>query len=230
MKNFLRSVPILFLAIVLLFITGCESEDSENVEQDRIYALYELFYNENENLTLARTTFYFGNPTGTKLELSGGASITFDGEALSYNPTLAYYELAITGPVSSGTFVYTDLDGNTFTNPVAITAVDFPAGQATTLDKSEPYEIAWEGSALVAGESVTVSLVPNAVSETKLFLQVNIGATSIVLTPGRLADIESTVGQLVMDRFTSSEPAQATSAGGEVVGHYRAPNLSVDIL
>ena len=82
----------------------------------------------------------------------------------------------------------------------------------------------------MAGESVTVSLVPNAVSETKLFLQVNIGATSIVLTPGRLADIESTVGQLVMDRFTSSEPAQATSAGGEVVGHYRASNLSVDIL
>lgn len=229
MKSILRLVPILFLAIVLLFVTGCESEDSENVEQDRIYALYELFYNENENVTLARTTFYFGNRTGTKLELSGGASITFDGEALSYNPALAYYELAITGSVPSGTFVYTDLDGNIFTNPVAITAVNFPAGQATTLNKSEPYEIIWEGTALAAGESVAVSVVPNAVSETKLFLQANVGATSIILTPGRLADIESTTGQLVMDRFTSSEPAQATSAGGEVVGHHRASNHSVTI-
>ncbi|MEL7002277.1 MAG: hypothetical protein AAFN93_06025 [Bacteroidota bacterium] len=229
MKLNLKSLLSLFFVVILFVGTSCESEDSENVNQDRIYALYELFYDVNRDVTFARTTFFFGNATGTKLELSDGATITFNGQSLSFDRTLAYYELRLSGLVTSGTFVYNDLDNNSFTNSVAITTTDFATDQSTVVDKSASYEIVWDGPVLSEGESVTVSIVPNAIAETELFIQNNTGANSIILTPNRLDDIQSTVGALVMDRFTSSEPAQATSAGGEVLGHYRAANLDVTI-
>ncbi|MEM8860384.1 MAG: hypothetical protein AAGD96_18815, partial [Chloroflexota bacterium] len=127
-------------------------------------------------VTFARTTFFFGNVTGTKLELSDGASITFNGQPLTFDRTLAYYERQLSGFVSSGTFVYNDLDENTFTNSVAITTTDFADDQNTVVDKSASYEIVWDGSILSEGESVTVSIVPNAVAETELFIQNNTGA------------------------------------------------------
>ncbi|MEO1053115.1 MAG: hypothetical protein AAFX87_20945 [Bacteroidota bacterium] len=229
MKSKLGSFFSVLLAGTLFLFTSCESEESENVNQDRIYALYELFYDANRDVTFARTTFFFGNVTGTKLELSDGASITFDGQALAFNNTLAFYEREIAGFVDSGSFSYTDLDGNTFNNPASINTVDFPDGQNTVVNKSQSYTIEWDGTALSNGESVTVSIVPNAVAESELFIQASTGATSIILTQNRLEDIQSVVGELVMDRFTSSEPAEATSAGGEVLGHYRASNLSVTI-
>ncbi len=225
----LRSFFSLCLVGLVSFLMSCESEDSENVNQDRIYALYELFYDVNRDVTFARTTFFFGNPTGTKLELSEGASVSFNGQELSFDRTLAYYVREFSGLVQSGIFEYNDLDDNTFTNFVSIATADFPDGQSTTVDKSQSYEIVWDGTALAEGESVTVSIVPNAVSESKLFIQDNNGATSIILTPNRLEEIESSTGELVMDRFSSSDPTQATSAGGEVLGHYRAGNLEVTI-
>ena len=65
MKNLL-----VILSLLTISLFSCNREESNTVEQDRIFTEYELFYNANEDKTYARATFKFSNVFGTKLELS----------------------------------------------------------------------------------------------------------------------------------------------------------------
>ena len=51
-----------FLLGITLMATACQTENSADVNQDRIYTQYELFYNANEDITYARAWFRFAMP------------------------------------------------------------------------------------------------------------------------------------------------------------------------
>ncbi len=225
--NFFNKVLLVFL---IFGIASCESEDSENVNQDRIYGAYELFYDQTENTTYAKTTFTFGNLTGTRLELSEGASIFFNETAVPFNTIGGFYELKLAGLVNSGTFTYTDLNGEIFTNSITLRSIAFPENVPTTLDRSQSYDIIWEGGDVAGGlSSVVATVVPNNLQQTKIFAQGNEGATSVVLTSGVLQEIEPQAGTLVLERFDIAEAEDVTSAGGLITGRYRPTVLSVVI-
>ena len=226
MKNLLWLLSILLT--ISLMLTSCEFEDAADVNQDRIFTRYKLFYDANEDITYAKTTLFLGNEGGTQLQ-SDKATITFNGEALDWNNILAFYEAKLPGYVSSGEFEYKDLDDNIFKNKVTIIPIDFPDDQPKTLDRNKSYTIEWEGTALTEGELVSAVVIPNALQETKPFLETNTGADEIILGASQFKDINPGPGVIALDRVHGMELEEAPSAGGKLEGHYRAKNYEITI-
>jgi len=228
MKKHIKFILSIVLFAVIAF--SCEREDSDKVDQDTIFAEYELFYNANEDITYARAIFHFSNIFGTRLELSDPSNVTFNGDQLLWKSGLAYYEKEYVGFVNSGTFVWTDTDGNTFTNPVSINEIDYPAVGFDTLPKSASYELFWDGDSLIALELVTVTINGQVEGDVQVFTQASPNATSIVLGLNKLSLLGSGPGTVWMDRSYKPTPAETTSAGAVVTGRYRPLNKSIVIV
>lgn len=218
---------VLFPALLsVLGLTGC-TEDSSTVDQDRIYTIYEVFYDTNENQTYAKATFRFGNALGTLLRLSDGADVTFNGDPLLYNPA-GFYELKLSGFVNGGTFEYTDLDGETYTNSVSgIRPIAFPAS-AITLSKATNNDLVWVGDPL--GPNGPSNENVGLLVGTELFLALELNATKMIVNPTRLQRLNNGPAIAVLDRYFIRELAEKTSAGGSITGKYRAANKSVEIV
>lgn len=115
------TIPI---AALLALVSGCAKELSSKVAQDRIYTDYRLVYDDTSRELKGTATFYFGNSTGTFLELDGASQVTFDGTLMTKNVTLlnsVSYESTLGSPSASQlsgdhTFVYTNNDGVKYTN------------------------------------------------------------------------------------------------------------------
>jgi hypothetical protein len=215
-----------FLALFLgLSLFSCTSESSDSVNQDRIYTVYELFYNANEDKTFARATFFFSNELGTRLELSDPSMVTFDGDELTFNRVLAYYEREYAGFVSSGTFEWTDTEENVYQNSIEVRTIDY-AGTIDTIDRSSSYELSWEGDALTEDELVTVTINGENEGDARVFTNNDIGSSSIILAKNILEQVGAGPGTIFMDRSYTPELLDATDAGGRRTGRYRAPNQS----
>jgi len=214
---------LITISIFSLLANSCQkAEDSADVNQDRIHQYLELYYNSREDKTYAYAQFRFGNSIGTPLELSGAANVTVDGNTMSWNSTLNInrYEWNWTGKVSSATFVYSDLDGNVFTNTATINDIALPT-TLDTISKAVAYNLAWVGNALSADEAVWVYINENQQVNGALFKQSLTNSTSITLTQDKLNNIDPNIITLWMDRHNNAAISQATGAGGILKARYR---------
>ena len=218
----------LFIAATLLTLvfTGCVREPSDSVNQDKIFTDYELFYNANEDKTYARATFRFSNAFGTKLELAGISEVLFEGDILTFNQALAYYEKEMAGLVEQGTFEWTDTEGNQFTNSVSINEIAYPA-DLDTIDRSAAFELTWVGDELGEMENVTITANGENEGDAQVFVTNDMGSNSIILSKNLLEKIGEGPGTLFMDRRYQPGLTEATSAGGIITGRYRPDNAAV---
>jgi len=214
---------LLFALSLGLILSSCNSETSDNVNQDRIYTIYELFYNANQDKTYARATFRFSNEVGTLLELSDPSMVSFNGDELTFNSVLAYYEREYAGFVESGTFEWTDTEENVYQNTVEVHTIDY-SGTIDTIDRSSSYELAWEGDPLAEDELVTVTINGENEGDARVFTTNDIGSSSIILSKNLLGQVGQGPGTIFMDRSYSPELLDATGAGGRRTGRYRAEN------
>lgn len=226
----MKNLKFLFLATIGILSLGvfssCNREDSSSVDQDKIWAEYELFYNANEDKTYARAKFRFSNALGTSLELNEAASITFDGEVLDWKPLLAYYEKDYAGNLTTGNFEYTDIDGSVFVNTVTIPEIGYPVG-LDTIPRDAAFEFTWTGTALAPDEEVALTINGVLEGDAQLFFQNDDGATSIILAKNQLEQLGAGEGSLWLDRSFKPDIDQATSAGGNLIGRYRPVNQTV---
>lgn len=219
-----------YLCILAVALVSCETEDSINVNQDRIYGAYELFYNQNEDKTIAKAIFTFGTRTGTRLTLSEGSTIQFNGQSMPYEELTGAYITEVAGYQNSGTFVFEDLDTGVFTNTIQLNPIDFEETMPATLDQSQSYQFGWIGDAVETDRSaVSMTVLPNNLDQTEIFVQTTSGAESIVLSTDRLSKIDPQPGSLILERGTESEVAQGSSAGGVLIARYRTANKSIVI-
>lgn len=226
----MNTLKTLITIAVFALIYGCNVEDSGDVNQDKIWARYELFYNENDDKTVAVARFRFGSPTGTLLQLNEDASVTFNGEELEYNNWYLGHTKEMAGWVDSGAFVYTDLDQLTFSNTVLpYDSIGFPDG-FDTINNSMANTLEWEGNALAANEHVGLFVGSGAWGDDALYIQSADNATDIVMGTNQLSNVPEGQSTLFMDRWTEVDASQATSEGGIVVGKYRATNIQVQIV
>lgn len=209
-----HSLVLLLLAVPLLTGAsgqGCGGEDSSSVKQERIVTQYGLHYDANTDVTYARVTFRFGNAVGTVLELTEPASVTFNGKALSYQPVPGWHELKLPGRVV-GTFVYTNVEGKTFTNEVAalpevknVEAITIPAGKAFTF--------AWQGPPVAKGELMQVAVSNENRLDFSIIDQRGVGATDLVIDAEKTRRFAAQ-GWLVLKRTLESDPKEQPGAGG----------------
>lgn len=208
---------------------SCKKESSDSVDQDKIWAEYQLIYDHNTQITYARAIFKFSNVAGTLLELESPATVKCDNDLLAYNPALGYYEKQYVGIKNTGVFKYVDLDNHTFQNTLTLTLADtvgFPVG-LDTIKKSVPFEIAWTGSALKANETITVWINSNVEGDARLLSTNMVGSTSIIFPANQLSQLGlGAFGMLAMERLYRPAITQATSAGGLITIKYKPKSLT----
>lgn len=220
----------IIFAIGLLALIGCNVEDSGDVNQDKIWTHYELFYNSNDDKTVAVARFRFGSNTGTLLRLNENASVSFNGNELQYNAWYLGHTQEFAGWVDSGTFVYNDLDGLTFTNTVMpYDSVEFPTG-FDTIYKSQANTLAWNGTPLAENEHVGLFVGSWTWGDDALYVESSDSATSIIMGTSQLSNVPVGPSILYMDRWTDVPVAEGTSEGGQVVGKYRAENRVAQVV
>lgn len=211
--------------VTFLLLSSCQTEDSSAVNQTRIFTYYELFYNENTNKTLALAKFTFGNALGTTLELNAPAQVTFNGDLLLQNQISGFYEKEYNGKITQGTFVYTDLDDNVFTNTTPqMDSLQFPAQpQVIDISKAQDTYIRWVGNPVAENEVVSLTFA------LKLFTQSTIGKDSIRVFANSIQDVNIGPHVGIMDRTKTVTPAQKPDAGGKLVIKYRPQNKSLNV-
>lgn len=215
---------LLIMVAVAGFIslyTACKSEPSSDVNQDKIYTEYTLYYDGNADKTYARASFKFSNIAGTALQLDAPSEVTFNGDVLTFNSGFAYYEKEYAGLKSSGTFIWTDLNGTAYTNSISVKPITFPA-VVDSINKDSSFELSWVGDSLSTDESVTLTMV-DASASIQIFYQNDINSQSIILGANQLGLLLE--GNVTMNYDSYYKPAltQQNTAGGLITGRYRPP-------
>lgn len=227
--NYKTMKKLIIVPLIMGLIVSCAREDSDSVDQDKIYASYVLEYNTNNDITYARSNFHFSNALGTKLELVDPATITVDGETIPFKQGLAYYEKTFTGVKSSGDFVYTDVDGNVFSNTVTmVPTIDF-SNLPDTLSRSSSFELQWIGDPVASDEVVTITINGSGEGDAKIFTQTGVGANSITLPATQLQDLGLENATFFIRRSKNVEAVEVTSAGGAVIARYDGASATVYI-
>jgi hypothetical protein len=227
MKNSAYSPFLIFLFGSFVFFSACTIEDSADVNQDKIYADYEVFYNSNTDKTQVLAKFRFGGFTGTILELKEPAQVSFNGDLLPFKPIFGGHYKEYAGRITEGTFSYTNTDSVTYENEIPeAELIGFPSG-LDTLSKSSAYTFEWEGTALKENQSVGIFIGSWTWGQDALFYQNSIGATDIVMGTSQLQNLPEGKSTWFMDRATQTQLTEGTSEGGFIRAKYRAKNIEV---
>lgn len=228
MKNLFFTLLVLLSSLAIF--NSCAKEPSEDVNQDKIYTAYELFYNANTDKTVAVARFRFGGATGTLLELSSTANVTFNGDVLTYNGFYSGHVKEYAGMITSGTFKYTDTDGNVYTNPaLAMDTAGYESG-FDTIVKSQANTFTWTGNALAAGESIGLFVGSWTWGQDALFYQAQDGATNLIMGVNQMSNLAEGSSTVYMDRTNLSTSIDGTLRGGTIKSTYRPANVQVVVV
>lgn len=229
MKN-TKFAWVVFALFIGLAFTSCKPEDSDDVNQDRIYTVYELFYNSNTDKTVAVARFRFGNPAGTLLELKTPAYALFNGDTLPYSYLYSGHAKEYAGHITSGDFTYANTEGIIFNNSVpSFDTIAFPAS-FDTLNKTQAYDLVWEGSALAANQNVGIFVGSWTWGDDAAFFTNTTGANNIVFGVNQMSNLALGTSTVYMDRSTEVTAADAPEAGGVIRGKFRAHNATIQVV
>jgi hypothetical protein len=217
-----------FFAVIS--IQSCTIEDSSDVNQDKIYTVYELFYNSNTDKTTAVAQFRFGGPTGTILKLTKPAYALFNGDTLSFTALYSGHIKEYAGLVNNGIFEYRNVDEDVFMNDVpAFEEIAFPS-DFDTLSKSKAYELSWVGTSLKENQHVGLFVGSWTWGQDALFAQNGLGAKNIILGLLGLSNLSLGNASCYMDRSTEIALIDGTSEGGKIRGKFRALNKEIVVV
>lgn len=226
----MKKINLIMLAALSFLMLSCDKEDSADVNQDKIYAVYELFYNKNTDKTTAICRLRFGGPTGTLLEATGNAGVTFNGDVMPYSILYSGHAKEYAGLISSGTFVYTNVDGVARTNSApSMDLISFPSS-FTSITKSSANTLTWVGNALGANERAEFFIGTPEWGQDALFFATGQGSTNIVLGVNQLANVSEGNATCILDRVNEVVATQVTEEGGVSRSRYRALNQDITVL
>lgn len=233
-RGTVRALRALALGVLLPLALGAcgVTESSTDVNQDRIWTGYELEYDGARDVTIARARFHIRDPEGASLDLGTGSEVRFAGQRLGREKQLGatWYEHTFAGHVASGSFHWVDTEGTTYTNPVTLRAIGFPAAPAP-LDNDASYTVHFAGPALQPGEEVEVRLLrAGTIGGTATGRQTSVGATHVVVAQSEVAGFPPGAVTGELTRSSWVQPAQRTSAGGRIVLRYNASPVGITVV
>ena len=223
---------VVFMCVLstLGILTSCEKEVSSDVNQDKIYTDYEVFYDKNTDKSWVVAKFRFGGPTGTILELDSTAFVKFNNDTLAYNGLFTGHFKEYAGRITTGTFTYTNVSGQVFQNSIPVCdTIAFPT-TLNALSKSSAQTIAWVGSPLAANHAVGIFIGNWTWGQSALAYQDADGATNLVLGINQMAALALGSSTVFMDRQTEVSVSQGTSEGGKIRSKYRALNVLLQVV
>jgi len=217
------------LATVLV-LGACQKEDSSDVNQDKVYTAYELFYNQNSDKTVAIARLRFGGPTGTLLEATDPASVTYNGDPMPYSVLYSGHAKEYAGKITGGTFIYTNTENVSFSNTVpSMDTIGYPS-TFTEIVKSQANTLTWEGNALSSNERVNLFIGSWTWGQDALFFATGNGTTDLVMGTNALANLAEGTSNCYLDRVNEVPVSQGTSEGGVIRTRYRPTNIQVNVI
>jgi hypothetical protein len=231
-----RSLPVLaFLPFAALQLgaddTGCRSESSADVAQERIWSGFWTFYDAQGDTTDLRAAFRFGSAVGTPLRLEAPARVSYAGQDLGFDEVWDWHATRRAGRVETGAFEYYDVDGGRFAAPLrAFRRAEVPSGFPAALDADRSHTLTWDGPPLGPGEVVEVNVAnaDNRADFVALF-QRSEDATSIVLDAERLGRVGPGAAVLVLRRTAAEELPGAPGAGGRFTTTYQSREHALEL-
>ena len=91
MKYLSKFILLIIISTTIVYFSSCEKEPPSSINQDRIFTIYELYYNANADITYARATFKYGNSAGSLMQLNDG-SVSFGVEGQNTSDYLLFKE------------------------------------------------------------------------------------------------------------------------------------------
>ncbi len=207
---------IIALATVGLF-TACK-KSSSNVNQDKIYQTYKVNYNEETNTTTFYATFNEDSKDGKALTLSDDSSIKLNGATMEKNGST--YSKSFSGNVTSGTFVFTDSNGKSYTNTINGASFISNSGTSYIFKNSAEYWY-FGGNSIGTGETVSVS-IKNVADNTKSASASSsaVGIDVITITTSAMTNLVVGDASAVTTRTKVTTSGNFAAVGGRMESSY----------
>lgn len=223
MKNYL--LP----ALIALSVISCTREESETVDQDRIWTSYTLEYDADDGITRAQAQFRFSNAFGTILELTEPAEVRVNNLLMNWRPVLAYYERESMGLMGSATFVYTDLNGGSYSNTLELPQSIALPDTVTSISRNQSYLLFWEGAPLQPGEIINAYLRESSGSDSRVFSTAAAGANYLTLDNDQLDDLNTGLATVQLERLVISSPDDHPGTGGLLTAKYQSDLYTITL-
>lgn len=217
---------LLFLLIPVVLLFSCK-KDSAKVNQNKIYQTYRITYNAGTNQTTFTARFNEKKETGKALKLSEGSNVTINGDVMQRSGSV--YTTTYNGYYNTGTFVFTDTKGKTYTNTIY--------GEQSIsndinyyLDNSAPKYWYFGGNSIETGETVTINIQSQATDGGSATAQnYNVGAFYVYMTVSDMSSLQPGFATLTTKRVSETVNGNWTSVGGRMESTYTSPSSTIEV-
>lgn len=209
----MKIFTIVSLAIVL-GLSSCRRESSNDVNQDRIYQEYSVEYDDNKQETEIRAFFRLGDNNGTRLELEPPSKVELDGTEMRWQNSWASYKVDFDYYKSYGTLSFTNNNGTVFNNYYAFNIATNVPANLSTISRGSSYNFFWDGPALGNNETITVKI--EGINESASATTSASGATSVNFSPAKTNQISIGDARISLVRSKTTNLQSTTNVGGEI--------------
>jgi len=226
-------VPVIMISMIAYLTFSCASSeiaDSKDVNQAKIYQSYTVDYDADSPDSYTVTAqFRFGGNKGTTLRLSDPSKVIVndtDMEEKSDSFSGCYYQTNIKSG-NEFVFKFIDTEKKEYVNSVKIQAVK--AKEMEIIIADQKTSVYWEGTALAAHESMSVSICDNEGNCASASTDV-VGTDYIVISPSDMEILVSGKGNLYLTRNYSYSLTNAADEGGNIYTTYKSETMPVKII
>jgi hypothetical protein len=210
----LRILPI--CCLLFLALASCRKEDSSELAPGTpIYQDLKVVFDKPTNRTRAFATFRRANSWGVRLQLTGGSSITFNGQTHNIYTELDNYFYRWNTEGMVGVVFRFNKEGAIFENSITLhDTIDVRVPADVTLSLVNGGQVFWDGLPLQEGERLQAWLKQGNSTTSKTTVDVA-GAESILIPASTLSNLSAGTADLHFARFRT-EPLQEGdgNAGG----------------
>lgn len=215
-------LPVSGLVLALAALSSCHKKQINNLIQTApIRQDFEVVYDVPTMSTAATAVFRNGDVTGSMIQLTGGNSLTINGEVPNYAPLTYTYSWNQNG-YQTVNFVLTKPSGKTITNSVNIgdtLGSNFPAGLSQDISKNTGLNFTATGFPLSATEDLLVTLIGkdqlgNYATESKNFYNNAVSLTRDDLSRFKNGSLNV---QIKRQRTLNIQQSDSTGGGSRIV-------------
>jgi hypothetical protein len=219
----MRSKHLVLLIPAAMFLCDCDKGTavSSTADQGKIYQSLRVRYDDEIKTMSWEAQFNLVDLNGLSLELTGASSITINSKPMyksSIEDRGTVYTLSERMEFSDApqVFVFTDTNGNAFTNSIAVVPISIP-DDLTGFSKGSGLTVTWTGDAINEGsvELFLSSLGAKTVTVTE------VGAKSVGFPSSDLSAIATGEAMCALIRRSNNRDlTEKTSVGGTINFEY----------
>lgn len=197
----MRQITLIILPLAVLLLSCRKEESSEIAPETSIYQDYKVLFDKPENRTRAFATFRRGGSWGTRLQLTGGSSITFNGNPHStYTELDNYFYRWSTNGIVDVAFRFDRAGGGIFDNSVLrADTFDIAVPADVSISRVNGGQVYWIGRPLAEGERLEVWLRQNNSNTSKTTISTT-GATAVFLPSSVTSGLSQGTAELYLNR------------------------------